>query len=44
MKPELLFLAHRIPYPPDRGDKKPLREVFDAGLSGAVSEFSAFLG
>src|SRR5205085_9354868 len=21
MKPELLFLAHRIPYPPDRGDK-----------------------
>ena len=21
MKPEILFLAHRIPYPPDRGDK-----------------------
>jgi hypothetical protein len=21
MKPELLFLAHRIPYPPNRGDK-----------------------
>lgn len=21
MRPELLFLAHRIPYPPDRGDK-----------------------
>ena len=21
MKPDLLFLAHRIPYPPDRGDK-----------------------
>ncbi len=21
MKPEILFLAHRIPFPPDRGDK-----------------------
>ncbi|MGB7405844.1 MAG: TIGR03087 family PEP-CTERM/XrtA system glycosyltransferase [Pacificimonas sp.] len=44
-KPELLFLAHRIPYPPDKGDKirswnilRHLAETFDVHLGAFVDD------
>ncbi|MHB9878256.1 TIGR03087 family PEP-CTERM/XrtA system glycosyltransferase [Pacificimonas sp. ICDLI1SI03] len=44
-KPELLFLSHRIPYPPDKGDKirswnilKHLTERFDVHLGAFVDD------
>ncbi|MEO1136477.1 MAG: TIGR03087 family PEP-CTERM/XrtA system glycosyltransferase [Pseudomonadota bacterium] len=45
MKPEVLFLAHRIPYPPDKGDKTRswhilefLRERFRVHLAAFVDD------
>ena len=50
IRPQALFLAHRIPYPPDKGDKirswrilELLRERFEVHLCAFVDDPSDFV-